>query len=320
MFISLEDHFASNASMARQENIEAFSFHLWPQNLLNKLTSMNGIRIRDMDDGSIDLQVVSSLPIAEPTEVCEETNNELADAISNSSRRLAGFAALPMGDGRLAAAELERTVLDLGFLGALVPNHAQGKYYDAAEYEPLWSAAERLGVPIYLHPCPPPASLAPAYDGNFGNDTAVMLSQGAWGWHSEVALHVLKMYASGVFDRHPSLKLAIGHAGEMLPYMLYRVSARLTRTCKHLKRSFDTVWKENIWVTISGMWDLATLACLLRSTAIDRILFSVDYPFEQNTNGARFMQTLKDSGLVTHEQWEMIARRNAETLLKLGPS
>ena len=317
MFISLEDHFASTASLASHENIEAFKFNLWPKQLLEKLTSLGALRLQDMEDGLISLQVVSSLPIAEPRDVCKQTNDELAAAIKEAPQKLAGFAALPMADGILAAAELERTVSQHGFLGALIPNHVGGKYYDTEKHDPLWSQAERLGVPIYLHPCPPPESLIPHYQGNYGPDVAEVLSLGAWGWHSEVALHVLRLYASGVFDRHPNLQLVIGHAGEMLPYMLYRIPARLARTCRHLSRSFDIVWKENIWVTISGIWDLAAMACLVRSMSIDRIMFSVDYPFEPNTNGSRFMQELKESKLVTEDEWEMIAYRNAQRLLKL---
>ena len=88
------------------------------------------------------MQVVSSLPIAESQSICQRTNNQLAAAVKANPGRLAGFAALPMGDGTQAAAELQRTVTDLGFLGALVANHAQGNTTMAR-------SSTRFGPPQY---------------------------------------------------------------------------------------------------------------------------------------------------------------------------
>ena len=58
-------------------------------------------------------------------------------------------------------------------------------------------------------------------------------------------------------------------------------------------------------------------ACLIRSVASDRILFSVDYPFEKNEAGRDFMNKVRESGMITEKEWEMISYRNAEELLKI---
>jgi predicted TIM-barrel fold metal-dependent hydrolase len=315
--ISLEDHFISTA-MLSSPNIASFGLELFPAGIKEKLVSVGHLRVQDMDAGDIFLQVVSSIPSPESLDICRKTNDQLYEAIQTSNGRLAGFAMLPIGDPRAAAEELERCVRTLGFLGTLIPNHAEGRYFDGDEYLVFWKKAEELGVPIYLHPSPASAKLRPTFDGNYSNEFATMLSIGGWGWHADVALHLLKLFCSGLFDACPRLKLVLGHAGEMLPYMINRVNRRLGHGFGKLDRTLLTVWKENIWITISGIWDLGPFACLTRSVAMDRILFSVDYPFERNDAGRDFMVSVRESGLVSDEEWEMIAHGNAERLLKLS--
>ena len=318
--ISLEDHFISDAMKARSQNLDEFAFHLWPKNLNEKLSSLGDLRISDMDKGEITVQVVSSVPAAEPLDICRETNEQLAAAVEQSRGRLRGFASVPMDNPREAAGELERCIRELGFLGALIPNNAHGKYYDTEEYKEFWGRAEALGVPVYLHPTPPPEATKAIYRGNYPDEVATILSVGGWGWHADTAIHVVKLYASGLFDSFPKLKVVIGHAGEMLPYMITRINARLTRGWGSRKRDLKTVWAENFWITLSGFWDLGPFSCMLRTVAIDRILFSVDYPFEKNESGRDFMTEVRESGLVTEEQWRMIASGNAERLLGLSRS
>ena len=256
-FITLEDHFVSDAMLASSKNIEAFAFHLWPADTRAKLRSVDKLRIDDMDKGEIGIQVVSGLPCPEPLEICKETNEQLANAIKNSNGRLAGFATVPVGEPEAAAEELERCARTFGFLGALIPNHAHGRYFDTNECRVFWSRAEKLDLPVYLHPCPPTDTLKSYYQGNYADKVATILSVGGWGWHADVAVHFIRLYASGLFDDHPKLKLVLGHAGEMLPYMISRIDARLTRGWGARRRDLKTVWAENVWVTISGIWDLA---------------------------------------------------------------
>ena len=314
--ISLEDHFTSRA-MLSSPNVESFRFDLFPKDTQEKLLSVGSRRIQDMDAGEISLQVVSSIPAPESLEICQGTNNQLDEAVRDSEGRLAGFAMLPMAEPIAAAQELERCVRKLGFLGALIPNHADGKYYDSDEYRVFWKQAERLDVPIYLHPSPASTAAKPFFEGNYPEQFAVMLSSGGWGWHADVALHFLKLFGSGLFDACPKLKLVLGHAGEMLPYMINRVNRRLGHGFGSINRKLLTVWAENIWITISGIWDLGPFACLLQSVPMDKILYSVDYPFEKNEAGRDFMALVKKSGLVSSDQWELIAHGNAEKLLKL---
>lgn len=325
IFISLEDHFLSQAALtqASDDNGSDFAFNLWPAELQSQLSSLSDSRISDMDSGQVALQVVSSIPTSPPLDICIQTNDQLASAIhgppyDNSNGRLAAFATLPMSSPLEAASELSRCVESLGFLGALIPNHAaDGRTYDTLAHRPFWCRAQDLDVPIYLHPCPPETSSSSRFSGDLiGPDVATMLSMGGWGWHADVALHFIKLYASGLFDACPRLKLVLGHMGEMLPAMITRIDGRITRLAGR-ERGLRQVWAENVWITVSGIWDLAPFACAIRSVALDRIMFSVDYPFERNETGRDFMTKVRGSGLVTEEEWEMIAFGNAEKLLRI---
>jgi predicted TIM-barrel fold metal-dependent hydrolase len=196
-----------------------------------------------------------------------------------------------------------------------VDNKSVNKFYDGEEYQPFWQKAEELDVPIYLHPSWPSNELfQQSYAGNYSTRAMSIVGGAQWGWHSEVGLHVLRLQAAGVFERFPKLKIIIGHFGEMMPFMLQRIQDQeLIKGPR--RRSFLEVWNENIWITTSGCWSLDPMRCILSNTKIDHILYSVDYPFTTNERGLKFMEDLANSNLVTEEQLEKIAYKNAEALL-----
>lgn len=279
-----------------------------------------------MSAGGIALQVVSHAPGLglHDAAVSRAANDQLAKAIDEADDRagggrgkgrLAGFAVVPMADPEAAAAELRRAVTELGFVGALVDNHCNGKFYEGPEYDVWWAAVEELDVPVYLHPAWPGEDLLARYcSPAFSEAAAGSMASSAWGWHSETGLHVLRLFASGLFDRRRGLKIVIGHMGEMIPFMLQRI-AHLSRRWGTFERDFEMVYRENIWITTSGDWSLDPLRCILANTRLDHILYSVDYPFVSNEVGLKWIQELEKSGLVDEEQLKGIAYKNAEKLL-----
>ncbi|TVY83856.1 Decarboxylase orsB [Lachnellula suecica] len=310
-FITLEEHFVSS-KIAASGKYDKYGF---PKAILSKMADLGEGRIKDMDAGSVALQVLSHAPLdASPSE-CTEVNDELALEISKNPDRLAGFALLPMENPKAAAEELSRVVTKYGFLGALIDNHLDGKFYDGEEFLPVFDKAQELDVPLYIHPTFASESMLEHYKGNYDDQIAGHMSAFGWGWHVETGLHILRLYASGLFDRFPKLKIVIGHMGELLPFQLARTS-RITQVWGK-KRSFTDVWKQNIWITTSGMFSLPPLACLLQTTTIDHVLYSVDYPFSQNDKGKDFVEEIKKSGLMSEEDMEKFAYRNAEVLLKV---
>ncbi len=168
-----------------------------------------------------------------------------------------------------------------------------------------------MDVPIYIHPNLPIKAVNDVYYNNLPKALGFMLSIAGWGWHSETAIHVLRMILAGTFDKHPNLKIIIGHMGEMLPMMM----ARIDHIYKDagLKRSVIEVLKSNVWITTSGLFTQPPLQLALDTFGVDRILFSVDYPYSPNKVGRKFLDEMK----LSPEDKEKIAYRNADKLLKL---
>lgn len=311
--ITLEEHYLS--SQARS-TVDGDDFKDFPKSILDKLENLDDERIKDMDAGGVYLQIISHAPLDTTPNACRHANDELAAACKKSSSRLGAFALLPMGEPNAAADELKRCVKEKGFVGALLGSHFKGTFYDDSKFWPVFARAEELDVPIYFHPTFAADEWMDHYRGNFSERTANMLSTFGWGWHSETGLLVLRLWASGLFDRYPKLKVIIGHMGEMLPFMLDRIYP-MSKMWADNKRDLETVWKENFWITTSGMFTLAPLGCLLKTCRIDRILYSVDYPFSDNETGLKFIEELEESGMVSKEDLALICSGNAEKLLKV---
>jgi predicted TIM-barrel fold metal-dependent hydrolase len=283
-----------------------------------KFKSLGEERLTDMKNAGVSLQVVSHGPTRRnpPAAVCQQANDELAKAVSQSGGRLIGFAMLPMEEPIAAAAELTRCVEELSFVGALINNLSDGGFYDDNRYWPVFDKAQELEVTIYIHPAYPSEAMLERYSGNFPQSVANALSAWGWGWHSETAVHILRLFASGLFDRYPRLKIIIGHDGEMLPFQFDRILP-ISTTWGYRTRSLKVVWDENIWVTTSGMFSVTPFECLLKVSQKYRILFSVDYPFTKCKQGVEFMSEVKSKGLLTAEEFDMVAYQNAAKLLKI---
>jgi uncharacterized protein len=294
--IALEEHFWT-ADLAAAPGTGPLA--TWGPEMDYQLRDLAGLRLADMDAHGIDLQVIShvapaaqGLPGAEALARAREANDLLAAAVQAYPGRFAGFATLPTADPDAAAAELDRAITELGFLGALVNSTlgSNNAFLDDVRFEPLLDRFERLDAPLYLHPAPPSAALRDALYAGLPPAVAGRLATGAWGWHAEAGLHVLRMIATGVFDRHPGLRLIIGHCGEMIPFMLDRIDAMLRLDTMALTPS--EYFARNVWVTTSGLFSIPPVMCAVQVLGVDRVLFSVDYPFGSNAAGRALLDTL----------------------------
>ncbi len=147
-------------------------------------------------------------------------------------------------------------------------------------------------MPLYLHPSPPPAGPGNQLYQGFSAQVTSLLATSAWGWHAETGLHVLRMVLGGVFERHPGLRLVIGHGGEMLPFMLDRVDRQLTPGATGLPMSLSRYVLRHVWATTSGLFSLPPLLCALQVFGVDRVLFAVDYPYSPNGAGCAMLDAL----------------------------
>jgi predicted TIM-barrel fold metal-dependent hydrolase len=287
--------------------------------LLDKLSDTEG-RVHDLDAAGLTVQVLSYplagadvLPPAEAPQWAKDANDTLARRIAARPDRYAGLAHLPLSHPEASADELERAVTQLGFKGALVNGATDGRYLDHPSFEPLLARAEQLDVPIYLHPAPSPKPARDALYGGLPGDLGFWMSISGWGWHADTAIHVLRLLLSGAFQRHPALKIIIGHLGEGLQVMMPRLDQQF-----HQFAGFDGVPSEilrrHVWVSTGGFFMVPSFLAALDAFGADRMLYSVDYPFGSLERGRAFLEQLP----VDAETLAKIAHGNADHLLRLS--
>jgi predicted TIM-barrel fold metal-dependent hydrolase len=317
--VALEEHFLSPSLIEERFAPEKRNLAWLTPRLRAELSDLGTNRLRDMDAGGISQQVLSaSMPGADlldgdsGVDFAVKMNNRLAEAVRAYPHRFAGFAHLPMRQPPAAADELERTVRDLGFRGAMINGLTDGRFLDDSRFEPILSRAARLGVPIYIHPNLPPEAVYEAYYAGLPGMASPLLASGIFGWHSEAAIHVFRLALSGAFERHPDLTVIVGHMGEMLPFMLARADAVLIGTAGFTERISKLI-VDRVYITTSGFFSIPPFLTALTTFGVDRIMFSVDYPFSSNLTGKSLMDVLP----VSASDRQKIAHGNADRLLKL---
>jgi uncharacterized protein len=321
--ITLEEHFATPGYLdGTGHEIKEQARNSDPRaiRVIEQLCDLGAKRIAEMDAAGIDMQILSltapgteQLEAADAITFSRETNDYLADAMKKHPTRFGGFAALPTGAPDKAAQELEHRVREQKFAGAVINGHNRGRYLDDKFYWPILECAEKLNAPIYLHPTRPPKPVIEASFGGFSPLVSNVFAGPGWGWHIETAVHVLRLILGGVFDRYPKLQIVIGHIGEGLGSMFQRLDV-MTPAMTKLQRPVTTYLRENVHYTFSGFFFPPTfLSLLLELGGVDRIMFSVDHPYQKMTEGVAFLEQLP----ISAADRERIAHGNAEELFGL---
>ncbi|MFF9346320.1 amidohydrolase family protein [Streptomyces sp. NPDC014734] len=281
-------------------------------------------RLRDMDKNGIERTILSLtapgiqsvLDPAEAVEAAREQNDYIAETyVSRAPDRFSAFAAVPVQDPQAAADELERAVTDLGMVGALINGYTnvgtsdRGQYLDEDRVRPFWERVASLDVPVYLHPrepLPTQQLLYQGYDALVGS---------AWGFAHETATHAVRLMLSGLFDEHPGLQIILGHLGEGLPLLLPRLEHRLYLQ-RHgtgqgtARRTVGEYFSENFHITTSGHFHTKGLLDTISEVGSDRVMFSVDYPYEYMDEAAEWF----DNALIAENDRTKIGRDNARRL------
>ena len=289
----------------------------------SRILDLGSGRLADMDRGALDVCILSltapgvqAIPnVKEAIAQARRTNDYLAENIAKNSKRLKGFATLPLQDPEAAAQELTRCVRDLGFCGALVNGFSEvGEagspvYYDLPQYRSFWATVQELDVPFYLHPRDPLSSRQQCYEGYS------WLAGSPWGFAVETSIHALRLMASGLFDEYPKLKVILGHLGEGLSFGIWRVDNRINRGsgAPQAKLPMSHYLRENFYVTTSGNFRTQALTNVILEIGADRILYSVDYPYEDVVEAKDWFE----HAAISDYDRVKIARTNAQKLFRL---
>jgi predicted TIM-barrel fold metal-dependent hydrolase len=276
-------------------------------------------RIKSMDDAGIDVQVLShGAPSAQKLAadigpaIAKAANDRLYEICQANPDRLAGFAALATADPNSATDELERAVTKLGFKGAMIHGLTGGELFiDDQRFWPIFERAEALDVPIYLHPGIPHEKVIDVYLGDYIEKYPGFLNAG-WGFTLETATAGIRLVLSGVFEKYPNLKIILGHLGETLPFLMWRIDLALNRPGND-GVEFRKIFSNNFYITTSGFFSDPALMLCIQEMGADHILFAIDYPFVPNEPGPKWMERV----MLNSEDKAKILHGNSERLLKM---
>ena len=321
--IALEEHFAIQDTL--MDSAGFLGEHVWEE-LKSRLLDIHGKRLAEMDKHGIEITILSlNAPAVQAIperkraiEVAKKANDWLAEQVAKRPDRFQAFAALPLQDPEAATREYERCVKELKFVGALVNGFSQvddpksAVYLDLPQYWDFWGVVEKLDRPFYLHPRNPLPHMAQIYEGH------PWLLGPTWAFGQETAVHALRLMGSGLFDKHPGLRIVLGHMGEGIPYSLWRIDNRngwMQARHKYAAEKWVADYvRSNFYVTTSGHFSTPALMNAIAELGADRVMFSVDYPFEDMGEAAAWF----DKAEIGADVRRKIGRDNAVTLFRLA--
>jgi predicted TIM-barrel fold metal-dependent hydrolase len=240
-------------------------------------------------------------------ELCRILNDEFAVAHAKHPRRFKAFARLPMLDMDDALREMERCYGDLNMHGVMLPTNLAGRYLDEPFYEPFWQALAAAEKPLFLHPANAPCQ--PNWN-RFSLHQKIL-------WPTDTTLAVSRIVYSGVFDRHPHLKLIAAHLGGMILVYPDRLNWREGKV--ECRQEPETYFKK-IYYDTAGPIRAAFIKLAWDTVGPQQILFGSDYPHGRNGRDDEFFpMTLKaiDELDLAREDKEKIFYRNAKQLFGL---
>lgn len=310
--IALEEHFLSPGLVDYWRPTMTEVAAPFVEHLYKRLTDFGDLRLETMDKAGIARSVLSisgpgvqaERDPAVATRKAREANDFLAVEIQKRPDRYSGFAHIAVQDPHAAAAELERCMRDLKFAGAMINGHTNGLYLDDPSLAPFWERAEALGAVVYIHPTDPLVP-APVLNG------VPALRRATWEWGFETGSHALRLVFGGLFDRFPKARVGLGHMGETLPYLLWRFDSRAKLYNVELAKPPSQYIKDNIVVTVSGVFAAEPLRCAVDALGRDKVMFAADYPFEDAVEAGHFM----DSVDIAEDLRADVAYNNAAKLL-----
>jgi uncharacterized protein len=323
--VALEEHIVTPGVLeawarvptAKEDGVD----HAGEGTLAEKLADVGEQRLRDMDDAGVDVQVLSvttpgvqNLAAEDAPRVAREANDAIAAAVARHPDRFEGFATLPTPDPAAAADELRRAIDELGMKGAMLCGRTGERNMDQPEFAEIYRTAADLRAPLYIHPQSPVVAVREAIYSGFGEPLDTLFARFGIGWHYETGVQLLRLIFSGVFDRNPDLQVIIGHWGEVVLFYLERIATMQLMGLK-LDRPLEDYFRENVFYTGSGILSQRYLHWTLEVVGVERVMYSVDYPYIPLPAGAarRFLEEADldstDREKIAHGNWERLTTR-----------
>jgi 5-carboxyvanillate decarboxylase len=284
----------------------------------HKLLDLYEMRLREMDKYGVDMHLlaltstgVQMMDSDRAAEVAQIGNDRLHEAIERHPDRFSGLATIPVQDPPRAVKEIDRAITKLKLNGIMINSHTNGEYLSERKYWPILEAIEGHNVPLYIHPRSPIPLMAKAYRTDH-------LEHAIWGYQAETGLHGLRIITGAVLDEFPKLQIVLGHMGEGIPYWLYRLDfmhgrVRIGFDRPKLKLTPSEYVKRNYYITTSGMnWE-PTLRFCIEVLGADRIMWAIDYPYQDHEDAVEFM----DAADISEKDKQKIYHENAERVFKI---
>ncbi|KAB5515508.1 hypothetical protein GE09DRAFT_1231293 [Coniochaeta sp. 2T2.1] len=301
--------------------------------LTKALLDIHGERLARMDATGVEYMLLSLTSVsvqgepdkAKAASMAVNANDWLAGEVAKNPARFGGLASIAMHDANDAAAELRRSVRELGMFGAII-NDFQEVYddesktvkrvwYDTPDYHPFWAAVEELGVPVYLHPrYPVEKEVGP---GEMYGPGKRHLLGAAVSFHLSLSYHIYALMSSGIFDLYPKAQIVIGHLGEGIPFNLWRADHWYNKPVKRKgrpsKEDYTFYMTHNVSVTTSGNYSTKALKYCIDVLGEERCMYSIDYPYDTIDEAQEWWHGLD----LPAKQKELVGRENAIRLFKL---
>jgi predicted TIM-barrel fold metal-dependent hydrolase len=292
-------------------------------------------RLRVMDtagDGYVQIINTANPPvenIAGPEQALELSriaNDEMAELVARMPDRFWGAAAcLPMNNVAGALDEIDRAIGQLGLCGVQIYTEVNGRPLDDPELTPVFDKIASLDVPILLHPVrgPDRADYPSEQQSRFD----------AWrtfGWLYDTVSAMTRLIFSGIFDRHPGIKIVTHHLGGFAPYASERIREGFDKYLKAASAKNEPVplarhphdYFHQFYADTITIGSVPALRCGLEFFGADRVLFATDMPFDTQ-GGVKYVEV----ALRAMEQLDApapdkqkIYEQNARAIFKLRQS
>ncbi|KAJ3330068.1 hypothetical protein HDU76_006498 [Blyttiomyces sp. JEL0837] len=272
-------------------------------------------RIKEMAETSVDVQVISTIPVffnywAKPEhtlDLARYLNDNIAQTCSIYPKKFVGLATLPMQAPDLAVQELKRCVEELGLPGIQIGSHVNDWNLDAPELDPIWTACEEMDVGVFIHPW------------DMDNKGRMEKYWYPWliGMPSETTVAICSLIFGGVLERHPKLRVTLAHGGGSFPFTIgriehgFQVRPDLCATnCKQNPLSYlGRIWTDSL------VHDEDALMYLVKKIGVDKIMLGSDYPFPLGEHQPG--ELIANCKRLTNEEKAMMLSGNALKFFKL---